>query len=197
MTANPPSLQNKNRRIAVIIICVVVLMIGASFAFVPLYNLFCRVTGFDGTPLTSGQAAHEVIDRAITVKFDANTARGLRWEFKPEKREATVRLGENLLIAYMAHNLSDETVTGTALYNITPQKAAKYFHKMECFCFAEQALKPGEKARLPVTFYVDPALDSDPDMADLTSITLSYSFFKVNSSALDKALEDFYNQPVK
>lgn len=184
----------RNRRVALFVFLTVVLMVGLSFASVPLYNLFCRVTGFGGTTGVAEALPERVLDRVVTIKFDASTAQGMPWRFHPEERERRVRLGERGLTAYRAENPTDHAVTGTALYNVTPDKAGKYFRKIECFCFGEQRLEAGQSVSMPVVFFIDPALDDDPDMADVNVITLSYTFFETGSSDLDKALEGFYNQ---
>ncbi len=170
-------------------------MVALSFAFVPLYSLFCSVTGFGGTTQRTKSAPSEILERTITVKFNADTGRQLNWHFAPEQRQVKTRLGQKALIAYTALNKEENPVAGTALFNVTPSKAGKYFHKIQCFCFDEQILQPGEKVSMPVLFYVDPALDEDPNMDDVSNITLSYSFFKTESPELEQALEAFYNEP--
>lgn len=195
MDKNHTDLAVKNRRAARAVFLTVAVMIGLSFASVPLYNLFCRVTGFGGTTQITIAPPTETLDRTVTVRFDSTTATDLPWHFGPQQRSVTVRLGEKAHIAYNARNTGNTDVTGTALHNVTPEKVGKYFHKMECFCFNDHTLKPGENSDLPVTFYVDPAMDKDPNMADVEVITLSYTFFKVDSPALEKAMEDLYNQP--
>lgn len=188
------TLAQKNRRFGLIIIFIVIGMVGVSYAFVPLYDLFCRVTGFAGTTQVAEAAPNEILDRTVSVKFNADTARDMPWEFRPVQREVATRLGEKKLISYKAHNPTDQAITGTAVYNVVPSKAGKYFHKIACFCFGEQTLQPGEQVEMPVVFYIDPAMNNDLDMQDLTTITLSYSFFKIDSPELDQALEEFYNQ---
>lgn len=188
------TLRRKNRRLGLAVLAAVAGMVGLSYAAVPLYNLFCRVTGYNGTTQVATALPPNVLDRTVTVKFDAGTGGGLHWNFGPEERQVRVRLGERALTAYRARNLSDRPVTGTALYNVTPLKVGKYFQKIECFCFAEQVLGAGQAATLPVVFYIDPAMDSDPEMRDIKVITLSYTFFERGGSALDRAMEDFYNQ---
>lgn len=185
--------RGKNRRTLAIVFAVVAAMGCLSFAAVPLYDLFCRTTGFGGTTQVSAALPETVLERSITVKFDAGTARDMPWRFTPERREIRVRLGEKGLASYRAENRTDRIVAGTALYNVVPEKAGKYFQKIQCFCFDEQILGPGKTVSMPVVFYVDPKLGSDPDMADVDSITLSYTFFRAGSSLLDKALEAFYN----
>jgi len=156
-------------------------MVGLSFASVPLYRLFCQVTGYGGTPNTESVAVSEkVSDHVVTVRFDANVNSALPWRFKPGQREVRVRLGEETLIHYTAVNLSDAPITGTATFNVTPYKAAQYFSKIECFCFTEQTLAPGEEVSMPVTFYVDPELLDDVDARDVKLITLSYTFYRAD-----------------
>lgn len=175
----------------------VVLSMGAlSFASVPLYNLFCRVTGFGGTTQTAVQAPdpHQILDRNITVRFNADTSRNLLWDFNPQQRSIDVKIGQEKLVAYSAKNTGSQPSGGTAIYNVTPDKAGRYFHKVQCFCFDEQILNPGQKVNMPVSFFIDPKLHDDPALDDLTSITLSYTFFPAESDELDKALETFYDQ---
>jgi len=156
-------------------------MVGLSFASVPLYRLFCQVTGYGGTPNTESVAESEgMSDHVVTVRFDANVNSALPWRFKPGQREVRVRLGEETLIHYTAVNLSDAPITGTATFNVTPYKAAQYFSKIECFCFTEQTLAPGEEVSMPVTFYVDPELLDDVDARDVKLITLSYTFYRAD-----------------
>jgi cytochrome c oxidase assembly protein subunit 11 len=133
------------------------------------------------------------LERVVTIKFDANTARTLNWSFKPEKFSEDVRLGQQGLIAFIAKNKAKQPSAGSALFNVTPEKAGQYFHKIQCFCFGEQLLQPGEEMHMPVVFYVDPSLNDDPEMDDVKTITLSYTFYPAESEELDKALEQFYN----
>lgn len=170
----------KTRRdIVVALICggVVGLSIGAAYASVPLYNLFCRVTGFGGTPQVASAAPGHVLDRKVTVRFDANVSRGLPWRFEPEVRSVDVRLGEVVTVYYNVVNQSARDTAGLASYNVTPPQTGGYFTKINCFCFTEQVLKAGERREMAVVFYVDPALANDPDQADLNTITLSYTFY--------------------
>ena len=156
-------------------------MVGLSFASVPLYRLFCEVTGYGGTPRTSDVAAPgDVVAHVVTVRFDANVNRELPWRFRPEERQVTVNLGEERLTHYEAVNLSDRPVTGTATFSVTPYKSAQYFAKIECFCFTEQRLEPGESVSMPVIFYVDPVMLEDRNARDVTLITLSYTFFPID-----------------
>jgi cytochrome c oxidase assembly protein subunit 11 len=190
---NDDPLIRKNQRTGIAVLLCVLAMAALSFAAVPLYSLFCRVTGFDGTTQVAQTLPDKVLERSITVKFDAGTGRGMPWDFAPERREISLKIGERGLIAYKAKNLTDEAIVGTAVYNVMPLKAGKYFHKVQCFCFNEQTLGPHQEASLPVMFYVDPSLDEDPGMADVTAITLSYTFFRAESEELDRAMEAFYN----
>jgi cytochrome c oxidase assembly protein subunit 11 len=179
---------DKNRRVARIVLIVVAAMIGLSFASVPLYDLFCRITGFGGTPQMSKTLPDHVDARQVTVTFDARVDTGLPWQFGPEKRKVTVHIGQQGMISFKAVNHSARTTVGTALYNVTPEKIGKYFNKTQCFCFAEQALEGGKDAHFPVLFYIDPAILKDPEMENITDITLSYTFFPAGSQALDKAM---------
>jgi cytochrome c oxidase assembly protein subunit 11 len=131
----------------------------------------------------------------MTIRFNADTAPDLPWDFKSDQRSITTPVGRKTLVSFHARNLSDLPVTGTALYNVVPEKVGKYFHKIECFCFGEQLLNPRQSVQMPVVFFVDPSIADDPDMDDVETITLSYSFFKTESERLEQALEDFYNQP--
>jgi cytochrome c oxidase assembly protein subunit 11 len=158
---------------------VVAAMVGMSYAAVPLYNLFCRATGFGGTTQVATAGPGEVLDRKVTVRFDANVGGGLPWRFEPERNAVDVKLGEVVTVKYTATNLSTRTTTGEAAYNVAPFTVGAYFQKINCFCFTEQKLKPGETQELTVVFYVDPALAKDSDQDDLDTITLSYTFFPV------------------
>lgn len=187
------ALQAKNKRMLVMVVLVVVTMIGASFAAVPLYRVFCQITGFGGTPQLADAAPNEdeILDRKITVKFNTDTARNIPWSFSADKREIELKLGQQGLISFSARNNGPHPVTGVAVYNVTPPKVGKYFHKIACFCFGEQTLNPGETASYPVVFFIDPRLDQDPNMQDLTNITLSYTYFQTDSEELDQAIEAF------
>lgn len=163
-------------------------MVGLSFASVPLYRLFCQVTGFGGTPNTEAVSAPaEVSETVVTVNFDANVDSDLPWHFKPAQRKLRVRLGEELLAHYTARNTSDKPVTGTASFNVSPFKAAPYFSKIECFCFTEQTLLPGQEVDMPVLFYVDPAIAEDRNTEDVKIITLSYTFYRHDEEEADNS----------
>ena len=167
-----------NLRVAVICVSAVSGMLALSFAAVPLYDAFCRVTGFGGTTQAADAPAERILNRPMTVRFDASIARDLPWGFEPEQTAQTLKIGQTGLAFYYAENLSDEPVVGTATFNVTPTKAGVYFNKLECFCFTEQLLQPGEAMTMPVTYFVDPAIADDPNLDDVTTITLSYTFFR-------------------
>ena len=152
-------------------------MVGLAYASVPLYDLLCKVTGFDGTPIVRASNGSSVLDRTITVRFDANVSPGLPWRFAPETPEVKVKLGETTTVAYKVTNRGDRASAGIATYNVQPDLAGAYFSKLECFCFTEQTLQPGESLESAVVFYVDPRLAEDADVKDLHSITLSYTYF--------------------
>ena len=152
-------------------------MVGLAYASVPLYDLLCKVTGFDGTPIVRASNGSRVVDRTITVRFDANVSPGLPWRFAPETPEVKVKLGETTTVAYKVTNTGDRASAGIATYNVQPDLAGAYFSKLECFCFTEQTLQPGETLESAVVFYVDPRLAEDADVKDLHSITLSYTYF--------------------
>ncbi len=176
------NIQARNRRVGLICAGVVASMVALSFASAPLYRLFCQVTGYGGATLRADQAPAEVLDRTVAVRFNADTDPGLPWEFKPAQREIKVKLGEQTLAFYTAHNTSRETITGSAVFNVTPDKVGGYFDKLQCFCFNEQTLAPGQSADLPVSFFVDPAMARDANLNDVTAITLSYTFYRVKTA---------------
>ncbi len=168
-----------NTRIAALCVAMVAGMGALSYASVPLYRLFCQVTGYGGTTQRAEIVdGIPVLDRKMTIRFDANAASSLDWEFKPEQNEVAVRLGERIQINYIAENRSSQTVTGTATFNVTPQTAGVYFNKIECFCFTDTRIEPGERLVMPVVFFVDPELDDEKFMKALKTITLSYTFFE-------------------
>jgi cytochrome c oxidase assembly protein subunit 11 len=158
------------------------LMVGLVAASVPLYTLFCRVTGYAGTPRIAERNSSVASRETIEVRFDGDVMKDMPWRFAPDRRSLTVRLGETTLATFHAENLSNEPITGTATFNVMPAKAATYVDKIQCFCFTEQHLAAGEMADLPVTFYIDPAIAKDPQTNDVHTITLSYTFFKARTS---------------
>jgi cytochrome c oxidase assembly protein subunit 11 len=169
-------LARRHRAVALSLAAFVAAMVGAAYAAVPLYDWFCRTTGFGGIPLVAKHAPEAPIARRITVRFDGNVA-GLPWTFAPEKREIELAVGETVLAHYVAKSLADRETTGIASYNVSPPEAAGYFDKIQCFCFTDQKLSPGERVDMPVVFFIDPAIDQDPDLKSLRVITLSYTFF--------------------
>jgi cytochrome c oxidase assembly protein subunit 11 len=168
----------RNAMTAIVLIGVVGGMAGLTYASVPLYRLFCQVTGYGGTTQVADRLPERVLDRVITVRFNADISASLAWQFRPEQRSIDVRLGEQALAFFTARNKSDAPTTGTATFNVTPAKAGSYFTKIACFCFDEQTLAPGQTADMPVTFFIDPKLADDRNLDDVTTITLSYTFFK-------------------
>lgn len=174
------TLSNKTK--TVLQLSTIVVTMGAlSFAAVPLYSWFCRVTGFGGvTSVAEYGAPTEILDRMITVRFDSNLAPGMPWQFRPEQREMKVRIGEVGLAFYEAYNPTDHAVAGTAAYNVAPFSAGGYFTKIDCFCFEMQVLEPGQRVMMPVTFYVDPEIVDDLEAAYVHTITLSYTFYETD-----------------
>lgn len=172
------ALGQKNRRLMVVLGTVAVGMVGLSYAAVPLYDLFCRVTGFAGTTQVAEGKSTAMSQRAIKVRFDAMAA-DIEWAFQPVQRQIKLQVGENAVAFYRATNQSDRPLTGTATFNVTPLKAGAYFNKVECFCFTEQTLAPGESVDMPVAFFVDPEIETDPNLNDVKTITLSYTFYPV------------------
>jgi cytochrome c oxidase assembly protein subunit 11 len=158
-------------------------MVGMSFAAVPLFALFCQVTGYGGTTQRADAAPEATLDRTITIRFDANVGNGLGWSFRPAVREVKVKLGEIGEVAYIAENRTRGVTTGSAVFNVAPGEAGLYFNKIACFCFTEQTLRPGERVEMPVTFFVDPAIAEDADLRGVNTITLSYTFFPATAPA--------------
>ncbi|MEL6451784.1 MAG: cytochrome c oxidase assembly protein [Pseudomonadota bacterium] len=158
----------------------VVFMGGLAWASVPFYDWFCRVTGFGGTTGVSEVASDEILDQTIKIRFDASLERNMPWNFTPEVREMEMRIGETGLAFYEAYNPTDKPVAGSASYNVAPYEAGGFFSKIDCFCFEEQVLMPGERVMMPVTFYVDPEIVTDRDAKYLHTITLSYTFYEID-----------------
>lgn len=157
---------------------IVVGMIGLTYASVPLYRLFCQATGYDGSTARAARAPAAPIDRTVTVRFNADVNGALPWSFQPVQRQVTLRLGEPAVAYYRARNLSSQRITGTATFNVTPFAVGPYFNKIQCFCFTEQTLEPGQSADLAVQFFVDPRMLDDPELPDVRAVTLSYTFFR-------------------
>ncbi|GFE75570.1 MULTISPECIES: cytochrome c oxidase assembly protein [Novosphingobium] len=171
--------RRSNRRVGLIALSMALLMLGLGYASVPLYRIFCQVTGYGGTTQRADEtkaAGVQVTDRTMSIRFDANVERGMPWQFKPLQRTDTVTIGERDMALFWAKNDSDKVITGTASFNVEPEQAARYFNKIQCFCFTEQTLQPGEAVKMPVIYYVDPAILNDPDNKDVEQITLSYTF---------------------
>jgi cytochrome c oxidase assembly protein subunit 11 len=158
-------------------------MLGLTAASVPLYRLFCAVTGYGGTTQRADEAAPEVLDRTVRVSFNADVDPGLPWRFAPVQRQMTVHIGEQNLAFFRAENLSDRPIVGSAVFNVTPFKVGPYFSKIACFCFTEQTLAAGETVEMPVSFYVDPAMLDDPDASEVQAITLSYTFYMLEEES--------------
>jgi cytochrome c oxidase assembly protein subunit 11 len=169
----------RNRRVAFICASVVVGMLGLAYASVPLYDLFCRVTGYGGTTATADTLPDHILDEEITVRFDANVAEGMPWIFEPVEDSMRLRIGESGLAFYRATNPTDRPVAGQAVFNVAPTAAGGFFTKVECFCFVEQVLMPGESVEMPVSFYVDPSIRDDADGRGVHAITLSYTFYQI------------------
>jgi cytochrome c oxidase assembly protein subunit 11 len=177
------ALARRHARVALACGVFVASMVGMAYAAVPLYDWFCRTTGFGGTPLIASAAPTKIYDRTIRVTFDANVAAGLAWSFAPETRSVNVKVGETKLVHYTAQSGGREASTGTATYNVSPPQAGAYFNKMQCFCFTEQSLAAGERLEMPVAFFIDPAIMKDPELRSLKEITLSYTFFPAKTVA--------------
>ena len=188
------AMDRKNKKMFFSIMLAFFIFVGLTFTTPALYNLFCRVTGYGGTTQkVEAPNQHAAIDRDITIRFDANTSRKLPWVFKAKEKSVTIKIGEDRQVHYMAKNTGDVKNTGMALFNVTPQKAGKYFNKVECFCFNEQTLTPGEEADMLVSFYIEPKLAEDPYMDDVDTITLSYTFYPADSEELEEDAEKIYN----
>ncbi|MFL6723118.1 MAG: cytochrome c oxidase assembly protein [Sphingomicrobium sp.] len=174
------SLAQKNRAVGVRAALFGLAMLALAFAAVPLYRIFCQATGFGGTTMKA-EAAPGAVAGQIGVRFDANISPTLPWKFVPEQEVVRIHPGARTTIYYDATNYTARRTTGQAIFNVTPESAGKYFSKIECFCFTEQTLKPGESVRMPVVFYVDPKLRADPDTRHIDEITLSYTFYPVEN----------------
>ena len=184
-------LQRRNLNLLMVLVGVVAGMTGLAYASMPLYRLFCEVTGFDGTPQRASAAPTEISDRTIRVTFTADVAAGLGWKFRPLQHNLELKVGENKLAFYVAENLESTPVTGRATFNVSPDVFGPYFSKIECFCFTEQTLQPGQRIEMPVSFFIDPAILDDPQLKKLNDVTLSYTFFR---AADDGAAENKVGQ---
>jgi len=173
----------RNSAVGLSLVVVIAGMTGLAFAAVPLYRAFCAATGYAGTPQIGPQASPGAVARQITVRFNADTNPNLPWKFQPVQQRVTLPLGEEQMAFYTATNSASTTITGVAVYNVTPDVVGKYFHKTACFCFNEQTLTPGQEMQFPLSFWVDPAIAKDPETADIKTITLSYTFFRAADDA--------------
>lgn len=188
-------LEHRNRRVGIYALLGALAMLGLGYAAVPLYDLFCRVTGFGGTTQKATEQEANLAERMaqsagareISIRFDASLARDVPWVFKPEQVTDTVQIGVRDLAFYTARNAGGVPITGTATFNVEPEQAGKYFHKIQCFCFTEQLLQPGQEVRMPVLYFVDPAILNDPDARDIEQITLSYTFHKASDQTQNPA----------
>ena len=177
----------KNRRVALIAAAGFCFMVGAAYASVPLYKIFCQTTGFGGTTQRAAKAPDVTSDKIISVRFDANTSSGLSWRFQPKQTTMQVKIGEQNVAYFEAKNLGDKVSTGSAIYNVSPPTAGRFFDKIQCFCFTKQTLKPGETAEFPVVFFIDPDILKDADGKGTEEITLSYTFYPADSPQLAQA----------
>ena len=189
-------LQKQNRLILSSLLVVFIIMLSLSYASVPLYDLFCRVTGFGGTTQVAEKSPEaNFFDNNINIRFDSNVSPDLNWSFSPEMKVLSLAIGKESRIIYQAKNLGDMPVVGTATFNVTPAKAGKYFMKMDCFCFEEQLLMPGESIAMPVTFFIDPEILSDENANEINEITLSYTFMRsMDQKKANQVKESYANK---
>jgi cytochrome c oxidase assembly protein subunit 11 len=189
--------ERSNRLVAGVCLAFFGGMVGMAYAAVPLYAMFCQMTGYGGTTQRVEQYSDRVLDRKITVRFDANVSSGLPWDFKPARRDMTMKIGETAEAHYTAANLFDTPTAGRATFNVTPEMAGSYFNKVECFCFTDTTLKPGETLDMPVVFYVDPDIADVPELKDITTITLSYTFFPIEEERPVAAAPQAKAEPIR
>lgn len=173
--------RDKNARLAWTMVAIVGGMLGLAYAAVPLYQAFCKATGFAGTPLVAKEGERPVIARTVEVRFDSNTDANLPWRFQPVERSVKIHLGEEKLVFFRATNLSQRPIVGTATYNVTPEWTAGWFNKIQCFCFTEQLLQPGQSVDMPVLFFVDADMNKERRYDDVRTITLSYTFYEAKT----------------
>lgn len=193
MASMPPLVHDtettrRNARVGVLAFAGAVFMLGLGYAAVPLYQMFCQITGFGGTTQVASetdaaQAAANATGQTISIRFDASTASDVPWTFRPSQVTDTITIGERDIATYVARNVSSRPVTGMATFNVEPEQAGKYFNKIQCFCFTEQTLAPGQEVTMPVLYYVDPAMLDDPNMKGVEQITLSYTFHRTSQAA--------------
>lgn len=174
--------QRSNRMVAGMCVAFVGGMVGMAYAAVPLYAMFCKITGYGGTTQRVEQYSDKILDREITIRFDANTSGGLPWDFKPVAREVKIKIGETTQAHYTAKNVFDKPTSGRATFNVTPDLAGAYFNKVECFCFTDNTLEAGASIDMPVVFFVDPEIVNVPELKDIKTITLSYTFFPIDGA---------------
>ena len=172
--------QPHTRRTVIQLVAVVLIMGGLAWAAIPMYNWFCRVTGYGGETNVAETGSDVILDRKIKIRFDASKERGMPWEFKPLQREIELRIGETGLAFFEAYNPTDRPIAGQAAYNVAPYAAGSFFNKIACFCFTEQVLQPGERVEMPVTFFVDPEIVDDAEAKYVHTITLSYTFYEID-----------------
>jgi cytochrome c oxidase assembly protein subunit 11 len=187
------TVQRRNRRVGLIALGAALAMLGLGYAAVPLYRLFCQVTGYGGTTQRVDEAKAATVtttSRVMSIRFDANVERDMPWKFRPEHTTDTVSVGARDMAIYVAKNLSDKPITGMASFNVEPEQAGKYFNKIQCFCFSEQTLQPGQEVRMPVLYYVDPKILDDPDNTDVEHITLRYTFHRVTEDCAGQLVPD-------
>jgi cytochrome c oxidase assembly protein subunit 11 len=189
MSDAPDPKANKTRHnlVALSLVGLVAGMVGLSFASVPLYRMFCQVTGYGGLPQRADKAPGEVLDRTIRIRFDGNVDHGLPWTFAPVQQTMDVKIGETALAFFKATNQTSAPVSGTAIFNVAPELAGRYFTKIECFCFKQQTLAAGQSVEMPVTFFVDPKIVDDEDTKNMSEITLSYTFYRSDKDAAKAA----------
>jgi cytochrome c oxidase assembly protein subunit 11 len=183
VTTNPR--LSRNHVVVALCAALVLGMTALSFAAVPLYRLFCQVTGYEGTTRRASVAPETVLERSLTIAFDANVGRGIGWRFEPVQRAQQLKIGEQGLAFYRATNLSDKPQVGMAVFNVTPHKAGSYFNKIECFCFTAQRLEAGQSVEMPVAYFIDPAINDDADLKKLATITLSYTFYPADKAPVE------------
>lgn len=188
-------LQRRNKKTGMIVLSVIAGMVLLSYASVPLYRIFCQVTGYGGKANMGKEATGEIFDREMTIRFNSDVNPNLPWEFKPDVPSIKLKVGQEALITFTARNLSREAVAGTAMYSISPMATGVYLNKTQCFCFNYQLIAPGETVQFPVVLHIDPKIMEDRQQEDVKTMTLSYTFFKADSPELEEALEAFYNDP--
>jgi cytochrome c oxidase assembly protein subunit 11 len=186
-TPAPKANKTRHNLLALSLVGLVAGMVGLSFASVPLYRMFCQVTGYGGLPQRADKAPGEVLDRTIRIRFDGNVDHGLPWTFAPVQQTIDVKIGETALAFFKATNETSAPVSGTAIFNVAPELAGRYFTKIECFCFKQQTLAAGQSVEMPVTFFVDPKIVEDEDTKNMSEITLSYTFYRSDKDAAKAA----------